>query len=259
MATRSTKAELQDELRSFMVGFARSVERMYGQEVGGGLLGHPGRSAWNIKTDEARVEQSSLWRNVCAMYDYGFHGVKVDGLDLGDGAGVDGEVADVELFLRGLDSFEKYLEEDEAKLPELARRTVRIAVARNVLDGGSRYTDYDDGFFYSLSISELALLADMDERSVRNAANPKLPNPLRTTTEGKRTLVSVEDARKWLAGRKGFVPTQSEGTSRSMEMSSISLPSEVVDQLALSAAASGLSVQQFIAQHVAALIQAVRS
>ena len=48
----------------------------------------------------------------------------------------------------------------------------------------------------------------MDERSVRNAANPKLPNHLMTEPVGRRSLVRPKEARRWLALRKGFIPTR---------------------------------------------------
>jgi hypothetical protein len=113
------------------------------------------------------------------------------------------------MFLLGLDSLAPFLEEDQVRTPRLAQRTARIAVARHLLDGGERYTvrDEDEMAGY-LSFAEVALLADMDERSVRNAANPKQADALVTKNFGRRTMIHVDDARKWLAGRKGFVPTQ---------------------------------------------------
>jgi hypothetical protein len=98
-------------------------------------------------------------------------------------------------------------------------RAVQTAVARMVLDGGERYTDFavsehglGNGDWGYLTLSEVALLANMDERSVRNAANPKLPDPLKTEAMGKRSLVKPEEARRWLAGRKGFIPTSKGAT-----------------------------------------------
>lgn len=35
-----------------------------------------------------------------------------------------------------------------------------------------------------------------------------VPDPLNTEPIGKRSLVNPEEARRWLAGRKGFVPTK---------------------------------------------------
>ena len=59
-----------------------------------------------------------------------------------------------------------------------------------------------------LTLSHVALLANMDEKSVRNAANPKSKDPLKTFSHGSRTYVNAEDAKDWLSRRRGFKPTE---------------------------------------------------
>lgn len=67
---------------------------------------------------------------------------------------------------------------------------------------------YPDTHPNHLTIKEVALLAGVDNiRSVRNATYDKKALPLETFKEGRAVLVTVENARKWLQGRKGFVPT----------------------------------------------------
>lgn len=64
------------------------------------------------------------------------------------------------------------------------------------------------------SIRELAILARMDERSVRNAAHPKLPGPLKTFRDSEgQTRVARPDALVWLEGRRGFKKTTYFDTS----------------------------------------------
>jgi hypothetical protein len=173
-----TKAEMQTELKNFLFDFAKSIGRIYGVNRSGALLGFPEKCVYDIDLAEAHIEDTDLWRVVNNMYDFGICGIMIDSCqDLGFEKQLDGEFCDAELFLRGLDSLDLYLEEDEAKIPRLAILTVRTAVARHVLEGGYRYTGYDDGVGRYLSFEEMALLANMDERSVRNAANPKLANP----------------------------------------------------------------------------------
>lgn len=60
----------------------------------------------------------------------------------------------------------------------------------------------------SFSIKQLATLANMDERSVRNAANPKNPEPLKTyrAVDGS-TSITRDDAIAWLEGRRSYKPT----------------------------------------------------
>jgi hypothetical protein len=58
-----------------------------------------------------------------------------------------------------------------------------------------------------LTIQQLALLADMSEGSVRNAARAQGEARLDTKNDGKRTYVTWEEAHRWLSGRKGYVPS----------------------------------------------------
>jgi hypothetical protein len=253
-----TKAEMQTELKSFLFDFAKSIGRIYGSNRGGALLGFPGRGVHDIELSEAHIEDTDLWRVVNDMYDFGISGILISSRpDLGFEQQLDGEFCDAELFLRGLGSLDLYLEEDEAKIPRLAILTVRTAIARHVLEGGYRYTGYDDGMGSYLSFEEMALLANMDERSVRNAANPKLPNPLTTTQLGKRTFVDHETARRWLADRKGFVPTQTRTdataalASPQMVPVMVKLPVDTMTRLTAKAKASGLSLSSVIEQLLA--------
>ena len=60
----------------------------------------------------------------------------------------------------------------------------------------------------AFSIKQLATLANMDERSVRNAANPKNSNPLKTFRQvDGSTMVTRDDATEWLTGRRSYKPT----------------------------------------------------
>lgn len=75
---------------------------------------------------------------------------------------------------------------------------VEMAVARWGLDSEK---------IGAFSIKQIATLANMDERSVRNAANPKAASPLKTfrDTEGN-TMVARADAITWLQGRRSYKP-----------------------------------------------------
>lgn len=60
----------------------------------------------------------------------------------------------------------------------------------------------------SFTIKQIATLANMDERSVRNAANPKLADPLITFRDvDSSTKVAREDAIRWLGGRRSYKKT----------------------------------------------------
>jgi len=246
-----SKTDMQAELKEFLFSFPKSIGRIYGPSRAGALLGFPNKCIHDIELKEAQIEDTDLWRVVNEMYDFGVGGTMIDGRpDLGFEQQLDGEFCDAELFLRGLESMKLYFEEDEVKVPAFAILAVRTAVARHVLEGGYRYTGYDDGAGADLSFEEMALLANMDERSVRNAANPKLPNPLVTKQLGKRTYVDRLVARKWLAERKGFVPTQTSEVQATPNVQMlpvvVNLPVETMVRLTAKAKETGLSLSSVI-------------
>lgn len=59
-----------------------------------------------------------------------------------------------------------------------------------------------------LTLSDIAFLAGMTEKAVRNAAQPKAGDHLVTRKEGSRTVVDSHEALRWLDGRRNFVATQ---------------------------------------------------
>lgn len=181
------------------------------------------------------------------MYDYGISGLLPKGMDKKLFLN-----PDTELFLQGIQSLKLYFSEDDVPMPMLSLRAVQTALARYVLEGGCRYTDdvSTDGIGDYLTLMEIALLADMDERSVRNAANPKLPGALKTETIGKRSVVSIEEAERWLAGRKGFVPTQKPESQEQVKTTEILLPASTAELLQTNAQKAGLSVAEFIEQRL---------
>lgn len=237
-----SKSEMQEQLLTFMSQFGEEVAALYGCRD----------SVW--KEQEA-IEKSPMWYAVSDMYDYGVAGIPTGG-DLVPGGSINGANAHIEMFFRGLDTphMRTYLEETEVALPRLAMLSVQSAVARIVLDGGDRYTDFGareygigKGDYGYLTLAEVALLANMDERSVRNAANPKLPDPLKTEQIGKRSLVTPEEARRWLAGRKGFIPTRAcevHVTQRPPEFD-LELAPELVEAIEREAKKAGLSFNAY--------------
>lgn len=197
-----SKKEMQNELLTFLTLFGQEIANLYGISD----------NSW---TDPEAIKNTRMWIDMDEMYDYGVSGIPTG--QLLPGHRFNGSYAHTELFIRSMNSLPMkiYLENLEASPPHLALLTIQSAIARIVLDGGNKYTDYashkygpGNGDWGYLTIADIAVLANMDERSVRNAANPKLPDHLITEQVGKRTLVRPEEARRWLSNRKGFVPTQ---------------------------------------------------
>lgn len=88
-----------------------------------------------------------------------------------------------------------------------------LANARNMLEEGepffygvcdaSKDNPVDEG---SLSVHQMALLAGMEEMSIRAAANPKRANPLKTHTEDGGTRIALDVAKTWLHSKGRYVP-----------------------------------------------------
>lgn len=58
-----------------------------------------------------------------------------------------------------------------------------------------------------LTLKEIALLGQMSERAVRNAAQPTATDQLMTRKENRHTVVDATEALRWLKGRRGFKAT----------------------------------------------------
>jgi len=232
-----TKVSMQEQLALFVRGFASSVDRVLNSSLSDDM------------DDSERVKKTTLWQVADAFYEYGINGIPCEGL--GAGEVIDGQFADVELFLNHIEQLDAYLSEDSVVLPHFAKKAAQAAVARHVLEGGQRYAlSIEDEIGY-LGLAEIALLAKMDEKSVRNAANSKNNDPLKTETIGKRSMVSVTEARRWLAGRKGYVPTRATNSQDEL-FDNLSLPRSLTEVLKQKAEQSGLSVATFLAQQFAA-------
>lgn len=239
-----SKSAMQEQLLMFLTLFGKDVAALYGFRDCAG-------------TEKDAIERSPVWQAVNEMYDYGILGIPTG--DLVPGGRINGVHAHVEAFFHGLNTpnMTAYLQAGDNSPPRLAMLTVQTAVARMVLDGGDRYSNLaasehgvmHGGYGY-LTLAELALLANMDERSVRNAANPKLPDRLKTEQVGKRSLVTPEEARRWLAGRKGFVPTKNPDghiPKRPPEID-LELTPELVEAIERDAKKAGLSFNAYFEQ-----------
>ncbi len=85
--------------------------------------------------------------------------------------------------------------------PSAIEDTVHAAHARAAIDG------IDNGLTASLSVRQLALLADMTEGAVRNAMTQSGEARLAAILGEKPVRFEIEEARRWLEGRRGYRAT----------------------------------------------------
>ena len=126
-----------------------------------------------------------------------------------------------------LDEWESY--DGEGK--DSAKRCLEVAElanARRILETGKGFsyllsggTIKDEGYLDDgqLTIRQMALLAGMEEMSIRAAANPKRANPLPTFSEEGRTRISVETAKAWLQSKGRYVPVSRQYQSGKIDLS----------------------------------------
>ncbi|MCF7971157.1 MAG: helix-turn-helix domain-containing protein [Methylococcaceae bacterium] len=108
-----------------------------------------------------------------------------------------GDVEAVETFLCGMGSFRVLISGFITQLDSKYLFLHSLACARWTLDNGD-----------CLSIKEMALLAGVDERTIRNAASSKEDNKLITKKSGSSTIIENEEAIRWLDSRPDFKHTQ---------------------------------------------------
>ncbi|WP_151445820.1 hypothetical protein [Lacisediminimonas profundi] len=209
-----TIRDLRQEICGYMVGLANVLERVYLPDSGFGLMGLDKKELGvdrisDVPVDRIDIDRLRVTSTLCDLYDYGINGIRSQSLsDWSD-------AEDTINFVDGLSSF-PLLEENADFDIRLSSYVTKIAHARHILDSEDGVTDMQDSIDQAdllptligiIKLHDIALLAGMDEKSVRNAANPKVKNHLKTFNHGNGTYARVEDAREWLASRRGFKPT----------------------------------------------------
>jgi hypothetical protein len=230
MAPRFSKTDLLREVRNLYYLYARALNVVFGPDEAYRSVGWepPTDSAFGPLLDpsfldfddlaEAEGRDDTLERLPAAqvfdqLYDYAVFGIRRSDMEPLEPTTMPAFFAAWVNDVCGSDLIHE-LHNCET-LPDfgLVRQTINLAEARSVLDGNRRFrTVIDapgDGF---LSFAEVALLAGIDERSVRNAASKKGGDLIATpSSDERRSFIRVEDARAWLKGRRGFVPSTRDG------------------------------------------------
>lgn len=238
---RFSKQELFEELAWFMPAFAISVERLYG--TGAATLM---RSATEMpctpNLDDLQL--TPLWRSLSQLYDYGVEGVLPE-----QGDPADGSMADTEMFILGLDGLAAYLSEDEGGIPKLAKRTVMLAQARRIVDGGVAIINLDcDGPSAHLTREHVALLADVDVGMVDELIRLERCDEADSSERPNGGYVHVEAAKRFLVASKSYVPTH-RGAALPFNFAKpfqVDLPVDIVRSLNDRSARLGLTPHQVL-------------
>lgn len=197
--------EMRTELRQVLWNFAGSIGDIYGYQRAKALLLSPGfteEDLSKLEPDFIELDSYTIAGYMATLYEYAINGIRT----------VSDMTDDYEFsrdFFDGLESFDLfwvYVKDSDVSIKKCVQ-VVEMANARLCLDDGGFATSTEGGFLANhLSLSQVALLAGLDERTVRNATTPKAKDRLVTVNFGGRTFVDNKIAIEWLK-RRGFKDT----------------------------------------------------
>ena len=108
---------------------------------------------------------------------------------------------------------EEWEQYDGAFNPRRCLHTCELANARNVLEGEEGfYTfigawgDAENKTEGALTIHQMALLAGMEEMTIRTAISRPSSNQLPAFKDDRRTLIAIKDAKEWLIAKGRYLP-----------------------------------------------------
>lgn len=105
-------------------------------------------------------------------------------------------------------------------------QVAELANARSVLEGGEGFYAYfqrgkksgESSREGELTVRQMAILAGMEEMSIRAAANPKRPSPLKTHSSHGSTRIAIEVAKEWLKSKGRYVPVTRHWTDGEIDL-----------------------------------------
>ena len=204
---------LEQELAALFLGLALVADECISSGAGSRMLGLP-EDQWQARLfGRGHIRSTRIGRLLPVWFKYAYHGVVAAGFEPDYWEQADGALERLGDFLGLLRIDDGYFEDClltvgadigpgkaiQGHLSDLVRRVH----ARLALDQGA-----------TLDIEALALLADMNERSVRNAVS--LDGDARLVL-GDDSKASNEEAVRWLNGRRGFVATKRRELPREAE------------------------------------------
>jgi hypothetical protein len=216
-----TKEQLREDIVRVCLFHARLTDLFTPTEVDWPIAGMTvSRSNVKLWDPEATAEELGLsFDAVCGTpfaqaleqeYEYGFRGCLTRGIESMHYESIHTWIAALLMDLKDsqvVAEWESY-GVDLADSVNRCLQTCELANARRTLEGESHFAYFsaDGTAFDGLTIRQMALLAGMEEMSVRTAASRQGPNILATfKDEQKRTLVHAAEAKKWLMAKGRYV------------------------------------------------------
>lgn len=234
LASKYPIETIRDDIATVLGHYIRTLARAIGTDLhyvwrmpqidvslDTGDLFNPDRTAADMGLTYDQVRHTDLARYMEALYSFAVHArldASVESMTyeslymwiadtLMDAA--DGHVAE---------QWDSYIGGGGTFISESANRCLQVAElanARHILENGEGFSyfsrrrgkkEISSSDLDSLTIGQLALLADMEEMSVRAAANPKRATPLRTDATPEGTRIARDVAKAWLQEKGRYIP-----------------------------------------------------
>ena len=201
-----SKEEMLEELTQVLLDYTIQLRRIYsGNNVN--LFGFDANLPSNeedIRAEERNILNFPIGLWMAEAYDYAVHGIITEDLEN------DWEVLEEDYFSFIEDVNESIFFEKNTvygRKFDKCMKIVELSKARALLDFGSFITlDNSQNAFNYIQISDMAILAGLDERSIRNMTNQNHKNYLKTEKVGSKTYISIDVALEWLL-KRGFKKT----------------------------------------------------
>lgn len=195
-----SKEQMLDELRTIFLFEADHVLISSGPKKAEAFIGFPPGDKGEYVHEAASKVDLSLFADITASferaYEFAFNRSRLNTFG-------EEKVQDLQAFMEGtprIGGISSAGEQHRFMTPDgYCRMVADAALARWKLEWAG-----DDSAAFTTR--ELALLANMSEGAVRMAISDKSENRLRAISGSKPVAVEFDEAKRWLSGRRGFIP-----------------------------------------------------
>lgn len=239
-----TREQLQDDLLTIFLYEMRMASFLIGEEgAASGFLRRPlpkdpdlTAGPTDIGLAFADISHSDFVQAFLTMYDYAYFGLlHANAEAMGDETSYTraaGRVFD----LQWATLPEQTLQDEAVGAAERLTQVAETANARHLLEGGheafypfrrrtkgaSEY-EPDEVSEGELTVRQLALLAGMEEMTIRKLANPKRADALATISRDGRTWIEIATAKAWLQRKGRYLPVRRDWTGARVDLAAAHL------------------------------------
>jgi hypothetical protein len=221
LAAPFTEAEFIAEVRDTLVSFADQLGRFYDHKGAWQLLGMDPASKdfpeFEYSTDGVDAERFHLVQEARLLYRYAYGAFASADLDWSV------VTEDTHAFVLAMEAFARQ-QCDDFYASQKLRVVLDLALARSKVAGDNdsnlpaKYYQEGGTEFGSISLRQMALLAGVDEKTIRNAASAHSKNRLITKSVMGRTFVDVDVAKAWLTARGQWIDIQYENRAAARDL-----------------------------------------